>query len=308
MEAVREPVDRNLIMSELTEEKHLRISHFGANKIYAVKGTEAPNVMQEIGRLRELAFRKSGGGTGKSVDIDEFDIHPLHPYIQIVIWNPESQQILGGYRYILCEEAKNERGEYDLATSELFNFSDKFRNEFMPHTIELGRSFVYHESSLGASSRKSVFVLDNLWEGIGAVIAMNPQVKYLFGKVTMYLQYNRLARDYILYFMNKYYADTDNLVSTREPLTYEHPESDIARVFTGENLRDDYKILFSKVRELNCNIPPLINSYINLSGSMKVFGTSLNIGFGAVEETGILVTISDIEHNKLERYVLSYQL
>ena len=203
MEAVREPVDRELIMSELTEEKLLRVSHFGSNKIYAVKGTEAPNVMQEIGRLRELAFRKSGGGTGKRVDIDEFDVHPSHPYVQIVIWNPESQQILGGYRYILCEDAKNERGEYDLATSELFNFSDKFRNEFMPHTIELGRSFVYHESSLGASSRKSVFVLDNLWEGIGAVIALNPQVKYLFGKVTMYLQYNRLARDYILYFLNK---------------------------------------------------------------------------------------------------------
>lgn len=308
MEAVREPVDRELIMSELTEEKLLRVSHFGSNKIYAVKGIEAPNVMQEIGRLRELAFRKSGGGTGKRVDIDEFDVHPSHPYVQIVIWNPESQQILGGYRYILCEDAKNERGEYDLATSELFNFSDKFRNEFIPHTIELGRSFVYHESSLGASSRKSVFVLDNLWEGIGAVIALNPQVKYLFGKVTMYLQYNRLARDYILYFLNKHFADTDKLVTTREPLTYEHPECDIARVFNGETVRDDYKILFSKVRELNCNIPPLINSYINLSGTMKVFGTSLNSGFGAVEETGILVTVSDIEHNKLERYVLSYQL
>lgn len=307
MEPVIEPVDRALIMNELTGEKLLRKTRHGSNEIYVVNGNEAPNVMREIGRLRELAFRQAGGGTGKSLDIDEFDVHPSHPYMQIVIWNPESQQILGGYRYILCSNARNEQGEFDLATSDLFHFSDKFKTEYMPDTIELGRSFVYHESSLGNSARKSVFVLDNLWEGIGAVLAQNPQIKYLFGKVTMYLKYDKLARDYVLYFMNKYFADHENLVTPIAPLSYNFPESVVSQVFSGKSFRNDYRILSLQVRKRKCNIPPLINSYINLSETMKVFGTSLNTEFGAVEETGILVTINDITSEKLKRYIMSYQ-
>lgn len=307
MEPVIEPVDRALIMKELTGEKLLRKTRHGSNEIYVVNGNEAPNVMREIGRLRELAFRQAGGGTGKSLDIDEFDVHPSHPYMQIVIWNPESQQILGGYRYILCSNARNEQGEFDLATSDLFHFSDKFKTEYMPDTIELGRSFVYHESSLGNSARKSVFVLDNLWEGIGAVLAQNPQIKYLFGKVTMYLKYDKLARDYVLYFMNKYFADHENLVTPIAPLSYNFPESVVSQVFSGKSFRNDYRILSLQVRKRKCNIPPLINSYINLSETMKVFGTSLNTEFGAVEETGILVTINDITSEKLKRYIMSYQ-
>lgn len=307
MEPIIEPVDRNLLIAELTDDKFLRNSHYGSNKIYSVNYNNAPNIMREIGRLRELAFRNAGGGTGKELDIDEFDIHPTHPYEQIIIWNPESKQILGGYRYILCCNAKNPDGSYDMATTELFHFSDKFKNEYMPYTLELGRSFVYQETEIGAAARKSIFVLDNLWEGIGAVIALNPQVQYLFGKVTMYLSYDKLARDYILYFLNKHFSDTEKLVTTIEPLDYFNDEKELAKVFKGKDLHEDYKILFTKVRERKHNIPPLINSYINLSETMKTFGTSLNKGFGAVEETGILITVSDIISEKLERYVLSYQ-
>ncbi|MCQ2959215.1 MAG: GNAT family N-acetyltransferase [Bacteroidales bacterium] len=308
MEQVIAPVERELLIAELTDDKILRESHFGSNKIYTVNFHNAPNVMREIGRLRELAFRNSGGGTGKEIDIDEFDIHPTHPYEQLVIWNPESKQILGGYRYILCKDALNKDGLYDMATTELFDFSEKFKKDYLPYTLELGRSFVYQESTIGATVRKSIFILDNLWEGIGAVIALNPQIKYLFGKVTMYLNYDQLARDYILYFLNKHFRDKENLVTTLEPLGYFNQEKDLEQVFNGNNLREDYKILFTKVRERKQNIPPLINSYINLSDTMKTFGTSLNKGFGAVEETGILVTISDIDTDKLNRYVLSYQL
>lgn len=307
MDQVIEPVDRQLLIAELTADKFLRDSHFGSNKIFTINYHNAPNVMHEVGRLRELAFRNAGGGTGKSIDIDEFDIHPTHPYEQIVIWNPESKQILGGYRYILCKDALNSNGTYDMATTELFHFSEKFKKDYMPYTLELGRSFVYQEASVGTSARKSIFVLDNLWEGIGAVIALNPQIQYLFGKVTMYLNYDQLARDYILYFFNKHFKDKENLVTTIEPLDYFHDEKELAKIFTGNDLHEDYKILFTKVRERKHNIPPLINSYINLSDTMKTFGTSLNKGFGEVEETGILITISDIISEKLDRYVLSYQ-
>lgn len=307
MEKIIEPVERELLVAELTEDKLLRETHFGSNRIYSVNFQNAPNVMLEIGRLREHAFRNAGGGTGKSFDIDEFDTHPTHASDQIVIWNPESKQILGGYRYILCKNAKNEKGSFDLATDELFTFSDKFQKEYMPYTIELGRSFVYQETSVGATSRKSNFVLDNLWEGIGAIIALNPEIRFLFGKVTMYLSYDSIARDYILFFLNKYFKDKEGLVFPKESIGYKHTEEEIASIFTGDSLEKDYRILFQKVRERKCNIPPLVNSYIQLSKTMKVFGTSLNKGFGAVEETGILIRIADIAPQKLERYVLSYK-
>lgn len=307
METVIEPVQRELIEKELTDNKFLRNSHYGGNKIYTVNYLNSPNIMREIGRLRELAFRNAGGGTGKSIDIDEFDIHPTHPYEQIVVWNPESRQILGGYRYILCENAKKEDGTYDLATSDLFEFSKEFKTDYMPYTLELGRSFVYCEVSPGSPSvRKNIFVLDNLWEGIGAVLALNPQIRYLFGKVTMYLSYDKLARDYILFFLNKHFKDRKNLVKPIEPLGYFNSRITLMSVFHRLTLQENYKILFTKVRERKCNIPPLVNSYINLSKTMKVFGTSLNKEFGDVEETGILVTVSDIDSEKLDRYVLSY--
>ncbi len=307
METVIEPVQRELIEQELTDNKFLRNSHYGGNKIYTVNYLNSPNIMREIGRLRELAFRNAGGGTGKSIDIDEFDIHPTHPYEQIVVWNPESRQILGGYRYLLCENAKKEDGTYDLATSDLFEFSKEFKTDYMPYTLELGRSFVYCEVSPGSTSvRKNIFVLDNLWEGIGAVLALNPQIRYLFGKVTMYLSYDKLARDYILFFLNKHFKDRKHLVKPIEPLGYHHSRIELMTALNRLKLQENYKILFSKVRERHCNIPPLVNSYINLSKTMKVFGTSLNKEFGDVEETGILVTVSDIDSEKLDRYVLSY--
>lgn len=306
MEQIIEPVDRSALIAELTDDKFLRESHFGSNKIYTVNYHNSPNVLREIGRLRELTFRRAGGGTGKSIDMDEFDVHPTHPYEQIIIWNPASKQILGGYRYIFCSNAQNPDGTIDLATTELFHFSESFKNNYLPYTIELGRSFVYHETYAGNSGRKNIFVLDNLWEGIGAILALNPNIRYLFGKVTMYLDYDSVARDYILYFLNKHFKDTEKLVTTIEPVSYHTTEKELGQIFTGKTLREDYKILFNKVRERKQNIPPLVNSYINVSNSSKIFGTSLNKGFGPVEETGLLVPVKDIVPEKLQRYVLSY--
>ncbi len=308
METIIEPVQRELIEKELTDDKFLRNTRYGVNKIYKVNYHNSPNIMREIGRLRELAFRNAGGGTGESIDIDEFDTHPTHPYEQIIVWSPGTKQILGGYRYILCENAKKEDTTYDLATSELFDFSENFKTEYMPYTLELGRSFVYCEVSPGSSSvRKNIFVLDNLGEGIGAVIALNPQIRYLFGKITMYLSYDKLARDYILFFLNKHFKDKKNLVKPIESVGYHHSRIELLTVLNRLKIEDNYKILTSRVRKRHCNIPPLVNSYINLSKTMKVFGTSLNKEFGDVEETGILVTIKDIAPEKLDRYVLSYQ-
>lgn len=306
MKKIIDPIDRKLIEAELTDDKFLRQTSFGSNLLYTVNHHNSPYIMQEIGRLREVVFRNAGGGTGQEVDIDSYDVSAQNYYEQLIVWDPQTKEILGGYRYILGSNARDEQGNLHFATQSLFDFNQEFIDTYIPHLIELGRSFVHHDYQSGKHGRKGIFALDNLWEGIGAVMALNPDVQYLFGKVTMYLHYDKTARDYILYFFKKHFGDTNNLVIPKAPLPLHGAEKDIAAAFTGTNSAEDYKILFTKVRELKQNIPPLISSYVNLCSTMKSFGTVLNQSFGNVEETGILVALSDILPEKLERYVYSF--
>jgi hypothetical protein len=292
MEPIIAPVDRNIIETELTSDKYVRDTNNGNNKLYVVTCEDSPNTMNEIGRLRELSFRTAGGGTGKSLDIDEFDIQK-NPYKQLIVWNPRDREIVGGYRYILCDSNHID----ELATSELFIFTQKFIDRYMPRTIELGRSFVQPKY------QNNVYALDNLWDGLGALVVKYPEINYFFGKVTMYVSYNVAARNILLYFLRKYFQDNDELVLPIHPLLTYARNDEMERIFTGKNYKDDYKMLVKKIREIGEHIPPLINSYMKLSPSMKIFGTAINPGFGGVEETGILIKISDIYSEKLERYI-----
>ncbi len=300
------PVDRALLKGELTEERFLRHTNNAENLIYVINHHNSPNAMAEVGRLRELSFRMAGGGTGKPIDVDKYDTAPV-PYEQLIVWDPQAEEILGGYRYIFCPKAeKGPEGTPILATRGLFHFSDKFIKDYLPYTIELGRSFVQPAYQPSRDNRKSIYSLDNLWDGLGALIVDNPQVKYFFGKVTMYTSYNQKARDLILYFLNRFFPDNDNLVGPIEPLPYHTPIEELEQVFTAPTVEENLKILSQQVRSLKENIPPLINSYMGLSPSMKTFGTALNDNFGGVEETGILVTIDDIFPWKKERHVNTY--
>jgi len=306
MKDIISPIPREKIKAELTEETFLRRTNFGSNEIYIIDHKSAPNTLLEIGRLREITFRTAGGGTGKEVDIDEFDTSD-QPYKQLLVWDPESEHILGGYRYIECKDTRDAQGEYHLATTELFDFSDTFKNDYFPYILELGRSFVqpeYQSSKLGG--RKGLFALDNLWDGLGAIISNSPGIQYFYGKVTMYTSYNQLARDYLLFFLDKHFGDREGLIKPKKPLGYFNPVELLANAFTGKTYKEDYKILSKKIRELKVNIPPLINSYMNLSPTMKSFGTATNEGFGGVEETGILIKISDIYPEKKLRHIESY--
>lgn len=299
------PVDK--IKKELNQDTFLRKTNFGSNELYVVTHHNAPNTMLEIGRLREIAFRTAGGGTGKEADIDEYDTSS-HPYNQLIVWDPKNEIILGGYRYLLCKNAEvDENGDYILATTALFDFSERFKKEFSPYVLELGRSFVRPDFQSSKSGRKSLYTLDNLWDGLGALICENPGIKYFYGKMTMYQSYNKLARDYILYFLDKHFGDREALLTPKEPLLLHHPAKEVCKIFDADNFKDDYKSLFYEVRNLGENIPPLVNSYMNLSSTMRSFGTVLNREFGNVEETGILVTIADIYPSKTERHILSYK-
>ncbi len=304
MEPVIPPVDRSLIIKELTKDKFIRITRKGDNHLFEITAQDSPNIMQEIGRLREISFRLAGGGTGKALDIDEFDTDPHEPYRQLIVWDPKDQEIIGGYRYINCGGLNLEK----MATRELFNFSDKFLNEYMPFTIELGRSFIQPNYQSTNLKRKSLYALDNLWDGLGALVVKYSNIKYFFGKVTMYTSYNERARNLLLHFLNKYFHDGENLVIPVIPLKCDIDNPYFIELFKGLEYKEGYKILQKEIKNNGEHIPPLINSYMNLSPSMKVFGTAINEGFGGVEETGILINISDIYQEKIERYIMPLKL
>ena len=297
MQPIIPPVDRALLLAELTPARKVRDTNRAGNEIYIFDAHECPALMREVGRLREVAFRGAGGGTGLPLDIDDEDLAD-DGYYQLIVWDPAAQEIIGGYRFIVCTTPHPRH----LSTEHYFRFSDRVRRRYLPRTIELGRSFV-QPAYQARGNAKSIYALDNLWDGLGAIIVLNPKVKYLFGKVTMYTHYKQVARNALIWFLRHYFPDREHLVEGIHPLQLDLDDPYYEQLFSGDNFQENYRILIQKIREYNENIPPLINAYMNLSPTMRVFDTVSNPDFGDVEETGILVTIPDIYPEKRQRYM-----
>lgn len=299
MKDIIDPIDKDILVRELTPDHLLRRTNKGDNEIYAVTAADSPGVMLEIGRLREIAFRGAGGGTGESVDIDDDDRAP-DGYRQLVVWDPVAREIMGGYRYIVSTTPHPSH----LSSEHYFRFSDRFREHYLPWTIELGRSFVVpRKGEAGTRNPKIIYALDNLWDGLGWLILTNPQARYLFGKVTMYGDYDREARDILLYFMERFFPDDEGLLIPIHPVDGQIDRAKLDAVFDGANYEENLRILYRQLKVRDENVPPLINSYMNLSPTMKVFGTVSNPDFGDVEETGLMITIRDIYTDKTERHL-----
>lgn len=304
-ENIIDPIDRETLKRELTPDIFIRPTNNASNEIYIFKGDDKPNLMKEVGRLREVSFRAAGGGTGKSIDVDEFDSGP-YSYSQLIVWDPSENAIVGGYRVVLCKDTQDAQGNFHLSTTEIFKFSERLKTDYFPYAIELGRSFVQPAFQPSIGSRKGLFSLDNLWDGLGALVVMYPEMKYFFGKITMYTDFNREARDTILRFMHHYFPDPDGLAIVDSPVILEYECSDFMQKLQGLDYKEGHKLLNTTVRDLGENIPPLFNNYMNLSPTMRTFGTTTNSHFGDVEETGIMVNIQDIYDQKKDRYVLPY--
>ena len=302
------PVPREQIRAELKHKHFLRMTNCGNKEIYITTAHLSPNIMREIGRLRELSFALEGGGTGKDCDIDEFDTLP-EPYCfkQLFVWSPEDEEIVGGYRLIhgsnmLCKDD----GTIATPTSELFQYSEEFRNNYLPYTVELGRAFVQPDFQPGNNFRKGLYSLDNLWDGLGAIALEIPETRYFFGKITMYPQMNRRAKDLILFFLKKHFPDRDGLVWPYEMLPIVSDLNELNALFSGRNYKEDYQILVRNVRALDSAVPAMVNAYMTLSPTMRSFGTAINTEFGNTDETGLLVALQDIVPEKKTRYFESY--
>ena len=305
LDYISPPVPLDLIQKELTKDRLIRTTNKGSNEIYIINHHNSPNVMHEIGRLRELTFASAGGGTGQSIDIDKYDTSE-NCYNQLIVWAPESKEIIGGYRFIDCSKIKDTE-PLELATQRYFNYSDQFKKNYLPYTVELGRSWVQPNFQPSNISRRGIFALDNLWDGLGSIVVDNPHIKYYSGKVTLYSSYNKEARDALMYFLNYFFNDPNGLISPVEAVSISSDIEEFKENLVGLDYKQGHKLLNNFVRDRGENIPPLINNYMSLSPTMRSFGTVLNQYFGEVEETMILVKIEDIYAEKKSRYIDSYQ-
>lgn len=306
MEKIIDPISVDLIKAELTPDKKLRNTNKGGNIIYVVDAHDSPNTMLEIGRLREESFRRAGGSSGLAADIDEFDTME-NPYKQIIVWDPDAEAILGGYRYIMGPDITfYENGQPKLATSHMFHFSDRFIQDYLPHVMELGRSFVAPDYQSSKAGAKALFSLDNLWDGIATIASEHPRIIYFFGKMTMYPSYDKQSRDLILHFLWKHFPDPEELVRPYKPVLPETNPRLMDIILDEQDFKADYRKLKDAVRKLGTNIPPLVNSYMNISSTMKMLGTAVNDEFSDVEETGILVCFNEMFPEKIDRHANSF--
>lgn len=290
------PIDRLVLAQELQRCRKIKKCNHGYNELYVFTRSEAPNLMLEVARLRELTFREAGGGTGLHADLDEFDVGEA-AYQQLIAWDPISYQVVGGYRFRKMKEAPLCNNTPRLSTTSLFDLSEHFMRSYFPYTLELGRSWIQPEYQYRPENRKGLFSLDNLWEGIGALLSEDSKIHFLFGKVTVHAAYNAEARDLLLNFLNYYFCDHKKLVTPRQPfLLRPHP-------FTGMEFETAYRLLKEELKKLGERIPPLIQSYMHISADMKILGSCINPAFGNAAETGILIAVNSIHEEKKQRYM-----
>ena len=308
MNTIIDPVPVELIKAELTKSKKLEDTNKGHNELYIVTWQDSPNVVTEIGRLRELTFREAGGSAGNPIDLDEYD-KMEKPYKQLIVWDPDNEAIIGGYRFLFGSDATfDESGQPVLASSHQFHFSQKFIKEYLPHVLELGRNFVAPEYQSSRNGAKSIFALDNLWDGLVAIIMKNPNLLYFFGKITLYPSYDHIAKDLIYHFFWKHFGDKDVLVRPWDDQAI-MPASDpelMNLIVNKDDVVEDYKLLKAAARMRGVNVPPNVTAYLSITSQMLMFGTAVNHLMHNIEDTAVLIPFDEIYHEKKSRHIGAY--
>jgi len=299
------PIERNKLIKELTNDKFVGHTNKGKNEIFIFDYSDSPDLMLEVARLREVSFRSAGGGTGNLLDIDIYDMQSK-PYKQLIIWNREDREIVGGYRFAIANEVSlRGRKLSNLVINTHFELSNLFIRNYLPYSIELGRAFIQPRYQSKRAGNKSLFALDNLWDGLGVLIIKYPQIKYFYGKVTVFSSLNSVAKELLLNFLHAHFEDY-SIMRPKNQISFRQDVSEPQQPFGVLSFEEEYKNMIAQFRNMGITIPPLINSYIRLSPTLKVFGGYHDNSFGNVDEIGIMITIADIYPQKYERHVKTY--
>jgi hypothetical protein len=293
MKDIIPPADPLQIQEQLQSQPCLDSLSRGRAQLYVVDGAQAPLVMQEIGRQREIAFRSGGGGTGLSCDMDRYDQDPALGFRQLICWDSEEKEIMGGYRVLsgrICQ--KQADGQPDMPSAHLFHFSEAFVKEMLPVTLELSRSFIVEKHQRQSEDvRRNVFTLDQLFSGLSYLSGVE-KVQYVFGKVTFYPSYPQEAFSMLEAFFRKYCLDTA-LVVPHQP--YEVPVwADARKVLIHNDYREDFRALRRVMSQKGYYIPPILSSYIKIFKHITTFGAAVNDEFGNVVEMGLLASVSNL--------------
>ncbi len=286
--AIARPEDRATLKRELAQAESLGTTADGKTiYLWQRNGQEEAPILRELGRLREIAFRAVGEGSGKRRDTDSFD----DDYLHLILWDDEDLEIVGAYRFIPTAMREPEA----LYSYSLFHYDDKMR-DILEHGIELGRSFIQPRYW----GRRG---LDYLWSGIGAYLARYPHYRYLFGPVSISGGLPPAARDLLVAFYRLWFPATHPLAASRRPYPASLPE--VLAQFGGEDYVEDLTRLKSLLGNLGCGIPPLYKQYSELCepGGVQFIDFGSDPSFNNCVDGLVLVDLCYLKANRYQRYI-----
>jgi hypothetical protein len=290
------PVPKEELEAELGHEK--RILRFRGIEVFALVGEEAPRTMLEIGRIREKEFRAVGAGRNVAADIDDLDTGP-GAYRQLIAWDPEHRELVAAYRYMLCGDRKEGPLSERLRTARLFDYSERFVRDYLPYSVELGRSVVNREA------RRAVMGLFTVWSGLGALVSEYRDLRYFFGTISVYTIYPRRAIEQLLRFLERDYADREGLLRPRAGLEWDcSPSSTFP--FTGDKAADQAALL-AGFSASGLVVPPILLSYLGATDDLRYLATARDADFGDALECALLVPFASVNGKTRARFLDGYE-
>jgi putative hemolysin len=291
--AIAHPEDRIVLKKAIAQCELLGHTSDGKH-IYLYQHQQSSPIMREIGRLREVAFRAVGEGSGQRRDLDRYDSH----YEQLILWDKDDLEIVGAYRFANSRKVLAEQGPQGLYTASLFQF-DHSMQPYLAAGLELGRSFV-QPRYWGKRS------LDYLWYGIGAYLRRNPDILYLFGGVSLSASYPQAARDLMVYFYSLYFADNSLSAVSHQP--YQLPQailSELQQHFSGNDYLADFTQLKHLLANMGLSIPTLYKQYSELCepGGVKFLAFGTDPDFANCVDGLVLVDLQQLKAAKRARYL-----
>ena len=294
MDRIISPIESAILSKEISQlpESALLVEK-GEMQVFQAEAKDIPQTLREIGRLREIAFRASGEGSGKAVDLDIYDDY----YIQLFVWNKEKAEIVGGYRIGKSDEILNRFGKSGLYTISLFKIKKELFDQIGP-SLEMGRSFVREEY------QKSYMPLMLLWMGIGHFVQKNLQYRFLFGPVSITNDFHTASQSLLITFLreNSLHASLKDLVSPRKDFKgdskLDHPK--FYNAFSIQNL-NDVQELISEIETQSLKVPILLKHYLKLGGQLLAF--NVDPDFNNVVDGLIIVDLSKTDRKMLEKYM-----